>query len=161
MRLTLIVQSLASLMVVGALELTGTTTTMAQEGRSQWDGVFTEAQADRGSALFEEYCIVCHGGGMAPDLIGEGFNNTWDGASLGELFEFTQLTMPQNDPGSLTAEEYADIISHVLDGGRFPAGDAELPAEVDALNLITFVAAPPAEAAGDPESEHAPDVPAR
>ena len=155
----LIIQSLASLMVVGSLELTGTTAALAQDERSQWDGVFSEAQAERGFLLFEEYCIVCHGGGMAPDLIGEGFNNTWDGASLGELFEFTQLTMPQNAPGSLTAQEYADIISHVLDGGQFPAGDAELHPDVDALNRFRFVAVRPAAAPHNSDSQHSTDVP--
>ena len=149
MRLALAIQLLAGLVVIGVLDLAGSAVLMAQDERSQWDGVFTEAQADRGASLFEEYCIVCHGGGLAPDLIGSAFNDTWDGASLGELFEFTQLTMPQNMPGSLTAEEYTDIIAFVLGGGDFPAGSEELPADVDTLNQIVFVAERPTVFAGE------------
>ena len=59
--------------------------TLAQSTRTQWDGIFSEAQANRGAALFEAHCIVCHGGGLAPDLIGEGFNSGWDGSSIGEI----------------------------------------------------------------------------
>ena len=33
----------------------------AQEARSVWDGVFTEAQADRGKVLYGRECASCHG----------------------------------------------------------------------------------------------------
>lgn len=43
--------------------------------RSVWDGVFSEAQAKRGEALFNENCVSCHGpmlegDGEAPPLSG-------------------------------------------------------------------------------------------
>jgi mono/diheme cytochrome c family protein len=34
---------------------------LAQGPRSVWDGVYTEAQAKRGEALFGENCVTCHG----------------------------------------------------------------------------------------------------
>jgi mono/diheme cytochrome c family protein len=36
--------------------------------RSVWDGVFTEAQAKLGEALYEQNCVSCHG----PALEGDG-----------------------------------------------------------------------------------------
>ena len=34
----------------------------AQTGRSIWDGVYTEEQADSGAQLYEMLCAECHGG---------------------------------------------------------------------------------------------------
>ena len=120
----------------------------AQQARSQWDGVFTEAQANRAALLFDERCNVCHGGGMAPELFGDDFNRRWDGLSVGDLFELISVAMPQNDPGSLTDQEYVDILAYVLDGGGFPAGQAELPPDAATLRAITFLAgAPPLDGA--------------
>ena len=33
----------------------------AASGRSVWDGVFTDAQAERGRGYFAEHCARCHG----------------------------------------------------------------------------------------------------
>ena len=41
---------------------------LGQASRSVWDGVYTEAQAKRGEALFAENCVTCHG----PALEGDG-----------------------------------------------------------------------------------------
>jgi mono/diheme cytochrome c family protein len=37
------------------------TAALAQTSRSVWDGVYTEAQAKRGEALFGQNCVSCHG----------------------------------------------------------------------------------------------------
>lgn len=148
MRLTVSIRTMAGLLVIGTLHL-GSPAAVVQEGRTQWSGVFTEAQADRGELLFEERCHLCHSGDIAPDVMGPRFNNVWDGASLGDLFEYIQLTMPQDFPGSLTAQEYADVIAHMLGGAGVPAGSVELPGDVDALNQISFVAERPATAPAD------------
>ncbi len=110
----------------------------AQPSRSQRDGIFTEAQADRAAPLFDERCNACHGGGLAPELFGQEFNQRWEGRSVGELFELITVTMPHNDPGSLTGQEYVDIIAYVLRGGGFPSGREELPPDADALSSITL-----------------------
>ena len=142
MRLTVRFNPIGGLLVVGLLNL-GPSAAVAQEERTHWDGVFTEAQADRGELLFEERCHICHGGDIAPDVRGPRFDSVWDGASLGELFEYIRLTMPQDLPGSLTDQEYADVIAHMFHGSGVPAGSEELPGDVDALNQITFVATRP------------------
>ena len=147
-RLALPFHTMAGLLVIGTLYL-GSPAAVAQEGRTQWSGVFTEAQAERGELLFEERCHLCHGGDIAPDVMGPRFNKSWDGGSLGELFEYIQLTMPQDLPGSLTSQEYADVIAHMLGGAGVPAGSAELPGEVDTLNQIAFVAERPTTSPAD------------
>ena len=108
------------------------------------DGVYTEAQADEGDALYEEKCAVCHGelDAIVPEmavLLGDHiFRNTWRGRSLGELFEYIQETMPQDAPGTLSAVESAAIVSAILRGNRLAAGEAPLPDDPAALHGIPF-----------------------
>lgn len=144
MRLALAVAMVVGTGVVAAPGPLDHSATFAQAARTQWDGIFTEAQANRGASLFEAHCIVCHGGGLAPDLVGEGFNSGWDGSSIGELFSLVQTAMPQQEPGSLTPQQYTDIVAHVLNSGGFPVGLHALQPDVNTLNQITFVATRPA-----------------
>jgi hypothetical protein len=55
---------------------------------------------------------------------------------LGELFDKIKETMPRNDPGSLSAQDAADVVSWLLQLNQFPAGQTELPADLKVLNLI-------------------------
>ena len=123
--------------------------TSAQATRTQWDGIFTDAQANRGAPLFEEHCIVCHGGGMAPDLIGAEFNSRWDGYSIGELLSLVQTAMPQQQPGSLMPQQYTDIVAHVLQSGGFPAGQVPLQPDAEMLGQVIFVATRPPSSVRD------------
>ena len=108
------------------------------------EGVYTAAQADRGAALYDEQCAVCHGAirAIIPEmaaLLGDHtFRNTWRGRSLGELFGYIRETMPQDAPGTLTAAQTAEIVAHVLRGNRLPAGETPLSEDEAALNGIPF-----------------------
>src|SRR5216110_1185333 len=106
--------------------------------KSVWDGVYTEEQAKRGSALYQENCASCHGaeltgGEMAPPLSGGEFMAGWDGLTVGDLFERVRISMPQNAPGSLSGQQNADILSFMFSSNKFPAGAAELPKEAGIL----------------------------
>jgi len=120
----------------------------AQGAKSQWDGVYTEAQAKRGEGLYSQYCASCHGpeltgGEMAPGLTGGEFRANWNDLSVGDLFERIRVSMPQNAPGSLSRQQDSDILAFVLLKGGFPAGQAELPTQTEALNSIKFTSAKP------------------
>ena len=117
------------------------------EVRSIWDGVYTEEQAQLGATVFPGPCGLCHGrrhNGApadqdmlpAPPLARERFLRVWDGRSLGALLSYTRATMPQSNPGFLSDEEYVGIIAHMLATSGAPAGDMELPADVNALGHI-------------------------
>jgi mono/diheme cytochrome c family protein len=111
--------------------------------RSVWDGVYTAEQAKRGESLYAQHCSSCHGstfegGEMAPPLAGGAFNANWNGLSLGDLAERIRISMPQNNPGSLSRQQYVDILATMLGGGEFPQGKTELPREVEALKQIAF-----------------------
>jgi mono/diheme cytochrome c family protein len=108
------------------------------------DGVYTVEQADRGEALYDDRCTVCHGElrAIIPEmaaLLGDHtFRNFWRGRSLGEMFGFIRETMPQDAPGTLTAAQTAEIVAHILRGNRLPAGETALPEDEEALNAIPF-----------------------
>lgn len=106
---------------------------------SVWDGVFTEAQATRGQFAYEGSCGFCHGSRLdgaaddpdmrsAPPLARAKFLRDWEGRSLAALFEYTKATMPEDNPGSLSDEEYVDIIAYMLSVSRIPSGNDELQA---------------------------------
>ena len=114
--------------------------------RSIWDGVYTGEQAKRGESLYAQHCSSCHGstfegGEMAPPLAGGAFNANWNGLSLVDLAERIRISMPQNNPGSLSRQQYVDILATMLGGGEFPQGKTELPREVEALKQIAFESA--------------------
>ena len=111
--------------------------------KSIWDGVYSEAQATRGKALYSEQCASCHGGEltggeMAPPLAGGEFMAGWDGLTIGDLFERVRISMPQNAPGSLSGQQNADILAFMFSSNKFPAGTTELPKEAGILKQIKF-----------------------
>jgi mono/diheme cytochrome c family protein len=115
------------------------------QGRTTLDGVYTDAQAQRGEAVYARSCAGCHqpdlsGDGQTPALVGKEFNMDWDDLSIGDLFERTRISMPADAPGSLEPAEVADVIAFLLNKGTFPAGLAELPSDLAALKDIKFVA---------------------
>ena len=113
----------------------------AQTTRSVWDGVYSSDQAKRGQELYGKQCASCHsddlsGGESAPPLTGAAFLANWTGLTVGDLFERTRVSMPQNDPGKLSRQQNADIIAFMLSMNRFPAGKSDLEKDTDILKQI-------------------------
>jgi cytochrome c553 len=113
----------------------------AAQARSVWDGVYTDAQADRGGAAYQQACTGCHredlrGDNTAPSLVGESFTFLWGDMEVGELSARMQKLMPPERPGSLPAQTYSDIIAFILKKNAFPAGTTELSADADALHIL-------------------------
>ena len=118
---------------------------LAAQGKTTQDGVYTDAQAKRGDAVYGKACASCHapnleGDGQAPSLAGKEFDAEWNDQPLGDLFERIRLTMPADAPGTLKPAEVADVVAFLLARGHQPAGAAELPADAAALKPIKYVA---------------------
>jgi mono/diheme cytochrome c family protein len=109
------------------------------------DGVYTEAQANRGAAAYEVACAGCHradlSGNSGPALKEQRFARVYAGKELKTLYAKIADTMPRNTPGSLTEEVYLDIVAHLLKENGFKAGASELRA--DALEAIRVVPGQP------------------
>ena len=121
----------------------------AAPAASVWEGVFTEDQATRGRGVYSGACGFCHGRRLngAPDdpdmrstppLARARFLREWDGRSLATLFEYTRLTMPEDNPTSLTDAEYVDVIAYMLSVSRMPAGDDDLSPDSRSLAQIVI-----------------------
>lgn len=101
--------------------------------RSVLDSVYTAAQAQRGEASFKQICTECHTAGQ---FSGSGFITAWRGAPLYQLFDLIRTTMPNDFPGSLPAQTYADIVAYILKLNQYPAGQKELAPDPDSLKAI-------------------------
>jgi len=118
---------------------------LAQTTRSVWDGVYTAAQAKRGQELYAKECASCHGsdltgGESAPALAGPGFLSNWTTLTVGDLFERTRISMPENNPGKLTRAQVADVTAYLLSANGFPEGKAELDKQTEVLKQIRIAA---------------------
>jgi quinoprotein glucose dehydrogenase len=118
------------------------------QSRSVWDGVYTVEQAGRGQGLYFSACASCHGtalsgGESAPPLAGGDFLSNWNGLTVGDLFERIRTTMPADRPGRLSREQNADILAFLLSMNQFPAGQAELERQTEALKQIRLEATRP------------------
>jgi alcohol dehydrogenase (cytochrome c) len=93
------------------------------------NGVFTSVQAARGEQHFKRACATCH----SIEEQAASLQSKWGNGTLRDLFTAIATTMPQNNPGTLTADEYASIVAFYLQhSGRAP-GATELPADPAAL----------------------------
>jgi mono/diheme cytochrome c family protein len=127
--------------------------THAQTTRSAQDGVYTDAQAARGQAVYDKQCASCHGEGLkglaAPPLAGDAFAANWQGQPLLELASKIRNTMPADAPGTMSATDTADVVALVLKSGGFPASRTELASTEAALKAVGWPARPAAaQAAG-------------
>lgn len=128
--------------------LTGLRTLSAQQAQSVWDGIYTAEQAKRGEGLFGQTCASCHGfdlmgGETAPALADGQFRSNWNGLSVGDLFERIRVSMPPSGPGTLTRQQYADVVAFLFFRSEFPAGKTELSTKTEVLKQIAFEAVKP------------------
>src|SRR5947199_10279012 len=95
----------------------------AQQPRTVRDGVYTDAQATRGAAIYKDKCASCHGpslgGSLAPPLAGEAFAAQW-GGPLSAIVDKIAATMPANAMGTLSREQTADVLAFMLQPSRLP-----------------------------------------
>jgi S-disulfanyl-L-cysteine oxidoreductase SoxD len=137
--------SKSATLLLGALVLGAIAVPIAQgvTARTVWDGVYSEAQAARGKAVYEAQCAYCHqsdlrGQGFAPGLVEDVFSSRWQDGNLGDLLTIVKATMPQDKPASLTDEEYAAIVAYLLQANRYPAGQQELHPDPAGLKEVAF-----------------------
>jgi mono/diheme cytochrome c family protein len=96
-------------------------------------GLYADAQAQRGQAVYVDNCAACHGpmlgGDIGPALAGPRFVARWKDKSIADVFDKIKTTMPASAPGSLTPEQTADVLALVLSSNHYPGGAAELTPE--------------------------------
>ena len=124
-----------------ALVLAGVALAVDAQTRSVRDGVYTDAQAERGKAVYVAQCEACHkadlrGEPMTPSLVGVSFAFRWNGQTLYDYLIGMRSTMPQGAPGGLSEAAYVDVLAFILAENGYPAGDVGLVADADALKAV-------------------------
>ncbi len=130
-----------TILMTAAALLAGIATAQA---RTIWDGVYSDAQADRGHTMYMQNCSRCHGVNLwgtyeIPPLVGR-FMPYYSGSSLEALFQYVSTAMPLDHPGMLPASVNADIVAYLLKANDVPPGSKELRPE--AMKGISFEARP-------------------
>lgn len=117
------------------LLLAAPTVSRAQENGATAETKYADVQAERGANAFRVNCQSCH---TSKQFAGPAFEKARSGQPLFELFEQIRTAMPQDEPGRLTRQEYADIIIYLLKENAYPAGGEEIPATDEALKKYRF-----------------------
>lgn len=100
------------------------------------DGVYTEEQALRGAQVTEDVCRECHDD---EEFVGA-FIRSWAGASVAALYDDIYSLMPEDQPGSLPPQQYADVIAYILQLNGLPPGAIELGAARESLERVVIEA---------------------
>ncbi|HEY8475243.1 MAG TPA: cytochrome c [Chloroflexota bacterium] len=89
------------------------------------------AQVAAGEQVFARVCSGCHGqmgeGRRGPRLIGEGALQHHGDA--GRLYNFVRQAMPFNAPGSLSDQEYLDVVAFLLERNGYNPNGTVVTAE--------------------------------
>ena len=101
--------------------------------KSVWQGVYTEEQATRGDTEHQNNCTACHG---TEKYAGEAFTKAWVGRTAFDLFDQLKTTMPDDNPGGLSVQQYTDIIAYIFKVNGMPAGTEVLSTDPEVLRRI-------------------------
>ena len=85
-------------------------------GQQPAGGPYTAEQATQGKAAYEANCASCHGSDLmgAPPLAGEGFIGGWRTRSTRDMYNLIRTSMPADNPGGLSENNFANIVAYIL-----------------------------------------------
>ncbi|HET9359022.1 MAG TPA: cytochrome c [Vicinamibacterales bacterium] len=109
----------------------GALLTAQAPARTVWDGVYTDAQAERATATFNQSCARCHtltADGTRP-LSGDKFWEGYTQRTVADLLTYVRTNMPNGSGGSLPAASYNDLVALILKSNGLPAGNTEITPE--------------------------------
>ena len=101
--------------------------------KSTMAGVYTAEQATAGEKVYGNICTGCHNLGSHK---GQTFAQKWKGRPLSELYEQIADKMPEDDPGSLTPAESAQVVAYILQANGNPAGTQPLSTDIAELRKL-------------------------
>ena len=107
----------------------------ADSTKPRTPGVYTAEQGARGADVYKGECMRCH---SIADHSGPDFRQAWHGQTVRSLYDYLRSTMPDDDPGKLTEQQYIDVTAYLLKVNGMPAGDSALVADTVALRKLVI-----------------------
>jgi mono/diheme cytochrome c family protein len=105
--------------------------------------IYTAAQATAGATVFSTNCAMCHGanleGAAGPTLVGQSFAAAASNYTVGAIFGEIAQQMPAGNPGSLTHDQYAQVMAFILSKNGYPAGATALDYNVALGSSVPLV----------------------
>lgn len=108
-----------------------------------WDGVYTDAQADKGAMLYRTACSNCHGKQLEgvpdegnPALAAPGFMVEWDGQSMADLVAHVHVS-PHSRPSDMDPLTAVALAAFILNQNGVPSGK-ELSTDKSEQGKIAF-----------------------
>jgi mono/diheme cytochrome c family protein len=98
--------------------------------------LYTAEQATRGEKVYANVCVECH---EKLEYTGPEFRAKWNNRPVFELFDLLRTTMPDENPGTLTAQEYADVVGYMMKLNGVVPGKTALPVTDEALKKLKIV----------------------
>jgi mono/diheme cytochrome c family protein len=95
-------------------------------------GLYTAGQAATGAQVYADSCARCHGANLegvsgpplkGTDLFAQGAAGR---LTVSDIFKYMTSLMPAGEPGSLTHDQYVDVMAFLLRENGNPAGSKPL-----------------------------------
>lgn len=109
-----------------------------------WSGVYTDAQAAKGAAIYAGGCSDCHGdelegdpGDGFPALASPGFMVEWDGQTMADLVRHIHTSINDN-PGDMDRDTAVILAAFILARNGVPSGRTELSTDAKEEARILF-----------------------
>jgi mono/diheme cytochrome c family protein len=116
---------------------------MAGAAQAATPAIYTAAQATAGANVFAQNCAVCHGaalqGEAGPTLLGQNFASAANNYTVGAIFGEIAEQMPAGAPGSLTHDQYTQVMAYILNKNGYPAGPTALDYEASLGSSVPLV----------------------
>ena len=96
-------------------------------------GFFSLEQARRGRESFETVCSECH---FTREFRGSQFEFDWRRQTVWDLYKYVSRNMPEDMPGFLPAQQYADVIAYILEINEYASSSSELVPSEEAMDII-------------------------
>ncbi len=116
----LFVVSFASLIACASMAENETEQEQEQE-QGILQGVYTTAQAQRGTKTFADICRNCHIPRDFRSIFKQSENTV---AVINDYYDLISNTMPQDSPGSLSEDTYLDVMAYFMSLNGIAAADS-------------------------------------
>ena len=85
----------------------------AEENITTNDRIYSKQQAKMGESLYKDNCLICHDKKYFRPVF-----RAWEDQSLHTFYLVMSSSMPESNPGSLSRQEYIDILAYMLSLNR-------------------------------------------